>query len=90
MVFVSLAWALAGVVIGLIAAAAHVAPAGWSAPWRFALLGAGFALAGGWLAIPVWGSMFATSAALWVGVVGAVGVPFLWAWMAGRAGPKPQ
>ena len=80
MVLVSLAWALLGAAIGLIAAAAHLAPGGRWAPWSLALVGAGAALAGGWLAVPLWGSIFATSAALWIAVVVAVALPYLREW----------
>ena len=84
MLLVWLAWVVCGAVIGLIAAAAHITPAAWSAPWRLALLGAGAALVGGWLGTLVWGSIFATSAALWVAVVGVVVVPRVWARTFGR------
>jgi hypothetical protein len=84
MVLISLVWALGGAIIGLIAAAAHLAPGAWSAPWRLALLGAGFALVGGWLGMPVWGSIFATSSALWVAVAGVVGLPALGSWVVAR------
>jgi hypothetical protein len=84
MPLVWLAWVVCGAVIGLIATAARITPGAWSAPWRLALLGAGAALLGGWLGTLVWGSIFATSAALWVAVVGVVVVPRLAVWLLGR------
>jgi hypothetical protein len=84
MLLVSVIWMVCGALIGMLAAAAHLTPGAWSVPWRLALLGAGCALAGGWLGIPVWGTIFATSAALWIAVVGVVAVPRLLAWRVGR------
>jgi hypothetical protein len=84
MLFVWLAWALAGAVIGLLASAARVGPSTAAAPQWLALLGAGSALVGGGLGTLVWGSVFATSAALWVAVLGVTLLPRLRAWSVKR------
>lgn len=86
-----LAWVLAGAIIGLLAAAAHIVPSAMAGPWRLALVGACCALVGGWLGTLIWGSLFATSAALWIAVVGVALVPRVWAWGARRLmGSRPN
>jgi hypothetical protein len=84
MLFVWLAWGLAGAIIGLLASAARLGPSTAAAPQWLALLGAGSALVGGWLGTPVWGSVFATSSAVWVAVLGVALLPRLWAWTVKR------
>jgi hypothetical protein len=41
---------------------------------------------GGWVGTLIWGSVFATPAALWVAVLSVALLPRLWAWGAARRG----
>lgn len=94
MLFVWLAWAVIGAASGLLAWAARLGPPAHADRWRHSLVGAGSALAGGALGTLIWGSVFATSSALWMAVVSVTLLPRLWAWgrrrherLAARRGP---
>ena len=84
MLQLSLFWILLGIIFGLLAQAARVGftargIAGW--PGWLATLGSGivFALIGGWLGTWLWGRLYGTPTALWVGIVAVFVAPWLWA-----------
>ncbi len=79
MIFLVLLWLGIGTLIGSIAYAAKLRPDSWqSFGWlRLAGLGALVAFCGGWLGIFLLGRSFATVMALWIAVVGVVGIPWL-------------
>lgn len=78
-VFLALLWLGLGAVVGLIANAANLRPASWRTfGWmRMAVLGALVAFFGGWLGVLLLGRPFATMVALWIAVIGVVGIPKL-------------
>ncbi|MBA2682461.1 MAG: hypothetical protein H0U76_29225 [Ktedonobacteraceae bacterium] len=77
-VFLALLWLIIGAATGLIAHAASLRPASWQTfGWmRMAILGALVAFCSGWLGVFLLGRPFATMLALWVSVIGAVGIPW--------------
>jgi hypothetical protein len=83
MLQLSLFWMLLGVIFGLLAQAARL---GFSARgmsgangWLATLAtGALFALVGGWIGTYLFGRLFGTPTALWVGILGVVLAPWLW------------
>ncbi len=84
MLQLSLFWVILGVVVGLLTQAARL---GFSARgvsgangW-LATLGVGglLSLAGGWLGTQLLGRLYGTPTALWVGILGVVLAPWLWA-----------
>jgi hypothetical protein len=78
-VFLALLWLGIGAVVGLIANAANLRPASWQTfGWiRMAALGALVAFCGGWLGVLLLGRPFAAMLALWMAVIGVVGIPKL-------------
>ncbi len=79
MMLLSLFWLLLGIIVGLVALGAAL-NASWRGRWYVVLvIGALAALCGGWLGTLLLGRYFATAMALWVAVVGVVGV-LLVAW----------
>lgn len=95
MLQLSLFWVLLGIIFGLLAQAARVGfsargVAGWQG-W-LATLGTGivFALIGGWLGAQIWGRLFGTPTALWVGIIAVFVAPWLWArWRRSRDAATP-
>lgn len=77
-------WLLLGIILGALAQAARL---GFSARgvsgrngWLLTLaMGGGCALLGGWLGTLLLGRLYGTPTALWVGILGVVAVPWLWA-----------
>jgi len=84
MLQLSLFWLLLGVIFGLLAQGARL---GFSARgvsgangWLATLAtGALLSLAGGWIGTLLLGRLFGTPTALWVGILGVVVAPWLWA-----------
>ena len=78
-VFLALLWLGIGAVIGLIAHVANLQPASWqiAGRLRMATLGALVAFCGGWLGVLLLGRPFATMLAIWIAVIGTVGIPKL-------------
>ena len=78
-VFLALLWLGVGAVVGLVAHAANLQPASWRSfgLMRMIALGALIAFCGGWLGILLLGRPFATMVAIWVAVIGTVGIPKL-------------
>ena len=91
MLQLSLFWILLGIIFGLLAQVARVGfsahgVAGWPG-WLATLgTGAGFALVGGWLGTQIWGRLFGTPTALWVGIIAVFIAPWLWARFWGSRG----
>ncbi len=79
MLILSLFWLLIGLFIGALANAAKLRPATWIRSGRLGMLGLGalVALLGGWLGIWLFGTLFATAAAIWVAVLGVALLPWL-------------
>lgn len=75
MLLLSLFWLLIGVLIGILANAAKLWSVGWV--WSRCLAGALAALAGGWLGVWVFGSLFGTATAVWIAVLAVMVVPCL-------------
>lgn len=82
MFFLVLLWLCIGTLVGLIANAAQLRPASWQPfGWlRMAALGALMAFCSGWLGILLLGRPFAAVTALWISVIGVVGIPWLIRW----------
>lgn len=84
MLQLSLFWVLLGLLFGALAQAARL---GFSARgmvgrqgWLVTLaIGAALSLAGGWLGTWLLGRLYGTPTALWVGILGVVVAPWLWA-----------
>lgn len=81
MFILSLAWLLGGAVLGLLVRAAALplargAGACWPL-WRFVVVGAAATLAGGWLGTLLFGSLFGSPTAIWVGAVVTVCAPYV-------------
>lgn len=80
MLILSLAWLVGGALIGLLVRAAALPPArpgGARWPlWRYALMGALAALVGGWLGTLLFGSLFGSPTAIWVGVLVTAAAPY--------------
>ena len=82
MLILSLLWLVLGLLIGLLANAARLRPAAWVRGGHLRMLGLGalVALLGGWLGTLVFGALFATATAVWVGVLGVALVPRVIVW----------
>ncbi len=94
MVILSLFWIIVGILIGSLANAARLRPAGWGRYGWSGMLGVGAlaALLGGWLGILLLERDVATAMALWVAVLGVVLVWCLGTWIPmrpGRRAPEP-
>ncbi|HET8905838.1 MAG TPA: hypothetical protein VFN11_02610 [Ktedonobacterales bacterium] len=84
MVQLTLLWMNVGVILGALAQGARV---GFSARgmsrangWLASLaVGVAFALLGGWAGTLLFGRLYGTPTALWVGILGVVVAPWLWA-----------
>ena len=84
MLQLSLFWVLLGLAFGVLAQAARL---GFSARgmalrqgWLVTLVvGAALSLVGGWLGTWLLGRLYGTPTALWVGILGVVVAPWLWA-----------
>jgi uncharacterized membrane protein YeaQ/YmgE (transglycosylase-associated protein family) len=84
MLQLSLFWVILGLFFGALAQAARL---GFSARgmagrqgWLVTLaVGAALALVGGWLGTWLFGRLYGTPTALWVGILGVVAAPWLWA-----------
>ncbi len=72
MVLLSLIWLALGVLVGGLALAARLRPAAWGRWGWLALLGVGAlaALLGGWVGALLLGTLFGTTTALWVAILG--------------------
>ena len=84
MIALSLAWALLGLIVGLLGIAARLwRPASWQKRSWLILpaLGIVAALAGGWLGVLLLGHLLASAMALWVCVLCVVLVPGIVGWM---------
>lgn len=77
MLLLSLIWLVIGLLLGALACGAKLRPVSWGKRGWLVMLGIGMmsALLGGWLGAWLFGSPYATVAALWVGVVGVCIVP---------------
>lgn len=84
MLQLSLFWILLGIIFGVLAQGARL---GFSArgvrgvPGWLATIGVGILLSliGGWLGTELLGRLYGTPTALWVGILGVVVAPWLWA-----------
>ncbi|HEY3992594.1 MAG TPA: hypothetical protein VGM01_06895 [Ktedonobacteraceae bacterium] len=74
--FLFLIWAVLGLVIGVLALAAHLVPSAWRTyGWlKLPTLGLGAALLGGLLGFWLFGRLFSSASALWIAVL-AVCIP---------------
>ena len=84
MVQLSLFWVVLGAIVALLAQGARLGFSARGMPgaqgW-LATLGTGVALSllGGWLGTLLLGRLYGTPTALWVGILGVVVAPWLWA-----------
>ncbi len=84
MLQLSLFWILLGVIFGLLAQGARLgfsargmsSAQGWLATLAVGIL---LSLAGGWLGTLLLGRLYGTPTAMWVGILGVVVAPWLWA-----------
>lgn len=84
MLQLSLFWIILGLIFGVLAQAARLGfsargvqgAIGW---WATLAVGAALSLAGGWLGTLLLGRLYGTPTALWVGILGVVVAPWLWA-----------
>lgn len=69
--YLVLAWAVLGIIIGLLALGAHLKPLAWGRTGRLwlLLLALGASLFGGLLGFWLFGRLFSTAVALWCAVV---------------------
>jgi uncharacterized membrane protein YeaQ/YmgE (transglycosylase-associated protein family) len=79
MLVLSIIWVVIGLLVGALACGARLCPVLWGRRGWLVMLCIGMmaALLGGWLGAWLFGSQFATAAALWVGVVGVSLLPGL-------------
>lgn len=81
MLTLSLVWVVGGALVGLLVRAAALWPArrgdGARWPlWRYVVLGALAALAGGWLGTLLFGNLFGSPTAVWFGVLVTACAPY--------------
>lgn len=79
MLILSLAWLAGGALVGLLVRVAALPPARHRARWplwRYVLVGALAALIGGWLGTLIFGSLFGSPTAVWVGVLVTAAAPY--------------
>nr|HET6903172.1 hypothetical protein [Ktedonobacteraceae bacterium] len=84
MLILSFIWVVLGMLIGALANAAKLRPAAWERGGWLGMFGLGslVALLGGWLGTWMLGALFATTAALWIAVLGVALLPRLITWCA--------
>jgi uncharacterized membrane protein len=88
-VYLMLIWAILGLLVGVLACAAHLQPTAWSRHrWLWlAALGLGAALLGGLLGFWLFGRIFASASALWIAVL-ATCAPGLYSALRTRLGQR--
>ncbi|HLZ58724.1 MAG TPA: hypothetical protein VKR06_17430 [Ktedonosporobacter sp.] len=74
MLILTLIWLLLGAAIGLLANVAQLRPRNWQHLGWLAMVGLGMvtALCGGWLGVLLFGRLFSTATALWIGCLGVM------------------